>query len=77
MFLFLYRTDVNPTNNISEQRLRPAVIHRKVTGGFRSDWGAQTYAALKSLIDTAALSGIAPFQVIQDLFGSPSLPLRV
>lgn len=77
VFLFLYRTDVNPTNNISEQRLRPAVIHRKVTGGFRSDWGAQTYAALKSLIDTAALSGIAPFQVIQDLFGSPSLPLRV
>lgn len=75
VFLFLYRTDVSPTNNISEQRLRPAVIHRKVTGGFRSNWGAQTYAALKSLIDTAALSGIAPFQVIQNLLDSPSLPL--
>jgi transposase len=77
VFLFLYRTDVSPTNNLSEQRLRPAVIHRKVTGGFRSDWGAQSYAALKSLIDTAALSGIAPFQVIQNLLGSPSLPLRL
>jgi len=77
VFLFLYRTDVSPTNNISEQRLRPSVIHRKVTGGFRSDWGAQTYAALKSLIDTAALSGDAPFQVIQNLFGTPSLPLKV
>jgi transposase len=77
VFLFLYRADVSPTNNISEQHLRPAVIHRKVTGGFRSDWGAQTYAALKSLIDTAALSGIAPFQVIQNLLGAPSLPLRV
>jgi transposase len=77
VFLFLYRTDVSPTNNISEQRLRPSVIHRKVTGGFRSDWGAQTYAALKSLTDTAALSGIAPFQVIQNLLGTPSLPLRV
>jgi transposase len=76
-FLFLHRTDVSPTNNISEQRLRPSVIHRKVTGGFRSDWGAQTYAALKSLIDTAALSGIAPFQVIQNLLGTPSLPLKV
>jgi transposase len=75
VFLFLYRTDVSPTNNISEQRLRPSVIHRKVTGGFRSDWGAQTYAALKSLIDTAALSGIAPFQAIQSLLGTPSLPL--
>jgi transposase len=75
VFLFLYRMDVSPTNNISEQLLRPAVIHRKVTGGFRSDWGAQTYAALKSLIDTAALSDIAPFQVIQNLLGIPSLPL--
>ena len=77
VFLFLYRTDVSPTNNISEQHLRPAVIHRKVTGGFRSDWGAQTYVALKSLIDTAALSDTAPFQVIQNLLGVPSLPLRV
>jgi transposase len=74
VFFFLYRTDVSPTNNISEQHLRPSVIHRKVTGGFRSDWGAQTYAALKSLIDTAALSGIAPFQAIQSLLGTPSLP---
>jgi len=77
VFLFLYRTDVSPTNNISEQRLRPAVIHRKVTGGFRSGWGAQTYAALMSLIDTAALSDTAPFLVIQNLLGTPSLPLRV
>ena len=76
VFLFLYRTDVSPTNNISEQRLRPSVIHRKVTGGFRSDWGAQTYAALKSLIDTASLSDITPFQVIQNLLGTPALPLR-
>ena len=77
VFLFLYRTDVSPTNNISEQHLRPSVIHRKVTGGFRSGWGAQAYAALKSLIDTAALSGDAPFQVILNLFGTPSLPLKV
>lgn len=77
VFLFLHRADVSPTNNVSEQHLRPSVIHRKVTGGFRSDWGAQTYAALKSLIDTAALSDTAPFQVIQKLLGTPSLPLIV
>jgi transposase len=77
LFVFLYRTDVSPTNNISERYLRPAVIHRKVSGGFRSDWGARGYAALKSLIDTARLSGSSPFDTIQNLFGSPSLPLRV
>jgi transposase len=76
IFVFLYRTDVSPTNNISERHLRPSVIHRKVSGGFRSDWGAKGYAALKSLVDTGALSGIAPFEVIQKLFGIPALPLR-
>lgn len=77
IFVFLYRSDVSPTNNISERRLRPSVIHRKVTGGFRSDWGAKGYAALKSLLDTGALSGVTPFLVIQNLFGPPSLPLQV
>lgn len=76
IFVFLYRTDVSPTNNISERYLRPSVIHRKVSGGFRSDWGARGYAALKSLIDTARLAGSSPFDTIQNLFGSPSLPLR-
>ena len=77
IFVFLYRTDVSPTNNISERHLRPSVIHRKVSGGFRSAWGAKGYAALKSLVDTGALSGIAPFEVIQKLFGLPALPLGV
>ena len=75
LFVFLYRNDVSPTNNVSERALRPAVIHRKVVGCFRSTWGAHAYAALASVIDTAALSGISTFQAIQSLFGSPSLPL--
>jgi transposase len=77
IFPFLYRMDVSPTNNVSERRLRPAVIHRKVSGGFRSEWGAKTYAALKSLTDTGALLGLSPFEVIQKLAGIPALPLGV
>jgi transposase len=75
LFVFLYRTDVEPTNNVAERALRPSVIHRKVTGGFRSDWGAKTYAALASVIDTAELSGIRAFDAIQFLFGPPALPI--
>jgi len=75
IFVFLHRTDVSPTNTLRERRLRPAVIHRKVSGGFRSDWGAKTYAALKSLTDTGALSARSPFEVIQTLVGIPALPL--
>ena len=75
LFAFLYRTDVPPTNNVSERALRPSVVHRKVTGGFRSQWGADAYAALASVIDTAALKGLNAFEAIQELVGKPSLPL--
>lgn len=75
LFVFLHRTDVSPTNNVSERYLRPSVIHRKVIGCFRSGWGAQAYAAIASVIHTAALTGASPFETIQDLFGRPALPL--
>jgi transposase len=75
LFVFLHRTDVSPTNNVSERNLRPSVIHRKVIGCFRSGWGARAYAALASVVDTAELKGISSFDAIQNLFGVPSLPL--
>jgi transposase len=75
LFVFLHRRDVPPTNNISERYLRPAVIHRKVMGCFRSAWGAHAYAAIASVIHTTGLSGRSPFEAIQGLFGRPSLPL--
>ena len=33
--------------------LRPSVIFRKVTNGFRCEWGAETYAAFRSVVSTA------------------------
>jgi transposase len=53
LFVFFDRPDVPPTNNASEQDLRPSVIHRKVTGGFRSQLGADVSAILTSLLTTA------------------------
>lgn len=75
LFVFLHRSDVSPTNNLSERHLRPSVVHRKVMGCFRSGWGARAYAALASVIATAALKNISPFTTIQSLLGIPSLPL--
>jgi transposase len=77
LFVFLHRTDVPPTNNVSERYLRPTVIHRKVMGCFRSSWGANAYAAIASVIHTAALSSRSPFDAIQGLFGRPALPLPI
>ncbi len=53
--LFIFVTDraVPATNNCSERALRPSVIFRKVTNGFRSEWGTHTYAAFRSVASTA------------------------
>jgi transposase len=77
LFVFLDRTDVEPTNNVAERALRHSVIHRKVIGCFRSEWGAKVFAALASVIDSAELSGANAFDTIQSLFGPPALPILV
>ncbi len=71
-FVFLHRIDVSPTNNVSERNLRPSVVHRKMMGCFRSGWGAWGYAALASVIGTAALNGTSSFDAIQHLFATLS-----
>ncbi|MGI4796979.1 MAG: IS66 family transposase [Janthinobacterium lividum] len=38
LFVFITERDVPATNNVSERALRPSVIFRKVTNGFRSEW---------------------------------------
>jgi len=53
LFVFITDRAVPATNNVSERALRPSVIFRKVTNGFRSEWGAQTYAAFRSVVSTA------------------------
>jgi transposase len=75
LFVFLHRSDVEPTNNVAERALRHSVVHRKVTNGFRSHWGTKTYAALASVIDTAELAGVGAFDAIQSLLGPPALPI--
>jgi transposase len=57
LYVFLQRDDVEPTNNSSERDLRPSVIHRKVIGGFRSDWGAEASAIRSSILATARKQG--------------------
>ena len=74
LFIFLHRDDVPADNNACERALRPSVIHRKVMGSFRSDWGAQTYAALATVLNTAKRNGENAFQKLVQLMGTPVLP---
>lgn len=74
LLIFLDRTDVPADNNACERALRPSVIHRKVMGSFRSDWGAQTYAALATVLNTAKRNGENAFHKLVQLMGAPILP---
>ena len=74
LFVFLRRADVPAHNNACERALRPSVIHRKVMGSFRSDWGAQGYAALATVLNTAKRQGLSAFQKLLALMERPVLP---
>ena len=64
LFTFLEHPDAPPDNNRSERDLRSMVTYRKVTGGFRSGWGADLCAAVKSVVGTAARRGVDAYQAI-------------
>ena len=72
LFVFLHDPAVPPTNNASEQALRPSVVHRKGTGGFRSDWGADAHATVTTVLDTARKRGEDLLTTLQATLGQPA-----
>jgi transposase len=71
LFVFLYDPTVPPTNNASEQALRHSVVHRKVTGSFRSDWGAEAHAIVRTVLDTARKRGDNLLATLHAAIGQP------
>lgn len=61
---------VEPTNNGSERLLRPSVIQRKVTNGYRAMWAAKGEADIRTVVDTARLTGATPFGTILKTVGA-------
>ena len=47
------------------------MIFRKVTGGFRAEWGAKVYAAAATVIATGRLQGLTALAVRAVLAGEP------
>jgi len=54
LFVFVTNRAIPATNNGSERALRPCVIFRKITNGFRTEWGAHLYTGIRSVIVTLA-----------------------
>ena len=71
LFIFLYRADVPFDNNASERDLRNSVVHRKVSGGFRSRWGAETFATVATVVGTARKRGKQILATLQEAIGPP------
>jgi transposase len=62
---------VEGTNNACERALRPAVVQRKITNGYRAMWAAEGEAAIRTVIDTARLSpGTTAFSTILKTVGA-------
>ena len=62
---------VEVTNNACERALRPAVVQRKMTNGYRAMWAAKGEAAIRTVVDTARLSpGTTAFGTILTTVGA-------
>jgi len=75
LFTFVTHRALEPTNNGSERALRPCAIFRKVTNGFRTDWGAKLYADVRSVLETARRRNIGALTAIRLTLAHKALPL--
>jgi transposase len=62
---FAFDFSVPFTNNQAEQDIRMMKVKMKISGGFRTTGGAETFAALRSVISTARKQGWNILQTLQ------------
>ncbi len=62
-------------NNLAERDIRMVKIAQKISGGFRSTQGAESFLAFRSYLSSAAKQGVNRFEALQQLFmGEPWMP---
>jgi transposase len=77
LFVFLKSRDLDPTNNGSERSLRPCVTFRKITNGFRTARGADLYANIRSVLETARRRAIPSLEAIRLTLAGIPLPITI
>ena len=65
---FLHDPTVPFTNNLAEQDGRMMKVKQKISGGFRSDNGAEDFGIIRTLLSTARKQG---WNLLQALIGNP------
>jgi transposase len=74
---FLDVPGLEPTNNLAEREIRPAVLQRKVSAGNRTEAGAHTHEVLASVSRTAQRNGLRLPDLLPDLLRSPDPNARL
>ena len=62
----LYNRKVPPDNNASERAIRMIKLKAKISGTFRSSNGADRFAILRTIVDSAIKQNIHPFEALQN-----------
>ncbi len=65
---FMKFSDVPFHNNSSEQAVRTAKVHQKVSGGFRSETGAIRHADILSVIETCRKQGLDVLESLRRVY---------
>jgi len=65
---FLYYHEVPPDNNGSERAIRNVKVKQKISGQFRSFQGAENFAILRSVIDTAIKNNLNPLHSLSEIY---------
>ena len=73
----LFDPSVPFTNNLAERDIRMMKVKQKISGGFRTLNGAQTFATLRSLLSTAAKQNLNLLQTIKNAFAGQPPPIPV
>jgi transposase len=74
MFVFVTNRDLPATNNGSERALRPCAVFRKITNGFRTEWGAKLYADIRSVVETGRRRATGALEAIRLTLAGTALP---
>ena len=67
IFTFLYYHQVPPDNNGSERAIRNVKVKQKISGQFKSFTGAESFAILRSIIDTAIKNNLNPLHSLSQI----------
>ena len=68
LWTFLQREGVEPTNNLAERGLRPAVIARKLSNGSQSEWGTKFSERILTVVCTLKQRTCNVFDYLTQVF---------